>query len=133
MADEAIDIAERAADALRAAGIPVQGTRLDGLSGRDGCVVRMVAPHTAEHYYDGSRLVSCTLQFVSKHLDAIECMDECERAACALRAADLSSANGSYAMEGPVQADGEAEELAFGADMRHVWCARLTARIIRDF
>ena len=134
MAD-AIDIVDRAVDALAAAGIEVLGKRIDRLAGKDGTVVRMMPPRTVATYFDGSRRIDCTLQVISKRLEgAAEAMSECDRAAEALCAADLSSANGSYELVDaaePAERDGDVEELSVGTDRRHVWAARVLVRIIR--
>ncbi|HIS39955.1 MAG TPA: hypothetical protein IAC12_03820 [Candidatus Aphodovivens avistercoris] len=129
---EAIDICERAADALRGAGMDALGTRIDRITGKDGVVVRMMPSRTLEHYLDGSRLVECVLQVVSKRLNPADAMADCERASDALRAADLSSANGSYAVVLPAEPDGDMEELAVGEDRRHVWAVRLAVQIMRS-
>lgn len=129
---EAIDICDRAADALRKAGIEVLGQRIDRLTGKDGSVVRMMPPRTLARYFDGSRRMEATVQFIAKRLDPTEAMAECERASDALQAADLESANGSYRLVSQAEPDGDMEELAVGADRRHVWAVRLTAQIIRD-
>lgn len=129
---ETIDICERAVEALRAAGVEVTGQRLDRITGKDGTVVRMMPPRTVATYFDGSRRIDCTLQVISKSLDPVEAMAECERASDALRAADLSSANGSYEVAAPAEPDGDIEELAVGTDRRHVWAVRLIVQIIRN-
>lgn len=128
---DAMDIAERALDALRAAGMRVEGTRLDRLTGKDGSVVRALPSRVLAAYFDGSRREECALQFVCKSLDPVEAMAECERASRVLRDADLESANGSYALVGRPEPDGDMEELAVDA-MRHVWAARLAVQIIRN-
>ncbi len=133
--NETIDICERAVDALRRAGIDALGQRLDRVTGKDGVVVRMMPPRTVASYFDGSRRIDCTLQVIAKSLDPVEAMAECERAADAIRAADLSSANGSYELAdqaSPAEPDGDIEELAVGTDRRHVWAARLVVQIIRN-
>ena len=129
---ETIDICERAVEALRAAGVEVTGQRLDRITGKDGTVVRMMPPRTVATYFDGSRRIDCTLQVISKSLDPVEAMAECERASAALRAADLSRANGSYEVAAPAEPDGDIEELAVGTDRRHVWAVRLIVQIIRN-
>lgn len=133
MAD-AIDIVDRAVDALEAAGIEVLGQRIDRLTGKDGTVVRMMPPRTVATYFDGSRRIDCTLQVICKRLDPAEAMAECDRAAEALRAADLSSACGAYQLAdpgAPSERDGDVEELSVGADRRHVWASRVIVQIIR--
>lgn len=134
MADS-IDIVDRAVDALAAAGIEALGQRIDRLTGKDGTVVRMMPPRIVATYFDGSRRIDCTLQVISKRLEGpAAAMEECDRAADALCAADLSSANGSYELADaaePAERDGDVEELAVGTDSRHVWAARVLVRIIR--
>ena len=128
---ETIDICERAVEALKADGMDVLGQRIDRLNGKDGTVVRMMPPRTRATYFDGSRRVDCTLQVIAKRLEPLEAMAECERAVSALRAADLSSANGSYEIVAQAEPDGDIEEMTVGADRRHVWQARVVAQIIR--
>lgn len=129
---ETVDLCERAADALRAGGVDATTKRIDRLSGKDGTVVRMMPPRTRATYFDGSRRIDYTLQVISKSLDPMEAMATCERATEVLRAADLASANGSYEALAQAEPDGDVEEVAVGADMRHVWCARLTVQTIRQ-
>lgn len=129
---EAIDIVERAVDALGAAGIEVLGQRIDRLSGKDGTVVRMMPPRTRATYFDGTRRVDLTLQVVAKRLDPVEAADACDRAASALCSADLSSANGSYELvDAGAERDGDIEEMAMGADRRSVWSARVVVPVTR--
>lgn len=132
---ETIDICERAVDALKKAGIDALGQRIDRITGKDGVVVRMMPPRTVATYFDGTRRIDCTLQVIAKSLDPIEAMAACERAVEALRAADLSSVNGSYELADPAypaEPDGDVEELAVGTDRRHAWAARLVVQIIRN-
>lgn len=132
---ETMDLCDRAVAALREAGMEVLGQRIDRLSGKDGTVVRMMPPRTRATYFDGSRRVDCTLQVISKRLDPVEAADECDRAAGILCEADLSSANGSYALADaavPAERDGDVEEMTVGADRRHVWQARVTVQVIRQ-
>lgn len=130
---ETIDICSKAVEALKTAGMDgVLGQRIDRMTGKDGVVVRMMPPRTVATYFDGSRRVNCTLQVISKNLDPIVAMSECERASDILRAADLSSGNGSYEVAAPAEPDGDIEEITVGTDRRHVWAARLVVQIIRQ-
>lgn len=128
---ETIDICTRAVDALKAAGIAALGQRIDHITGKDGVVVRTMPPRTVATYFDGSRRIDMTLQVIAKSLDPVEAMAACERASDILRAADLSSANGSYELAAPAEPDGDMEEITVGTDRRHVWAVRLVAQIIR--
>ena len=130
---DAVDICERACDALRDAGMAdVRGTRMNALSGKDGLVVRQMPPVTLARYMDGTRRVELRVQVVSKRLDPVEAMSDCERAASALQDADLSSANGSFELVGAPEVDGDTEQLALDADLRHVFAVRLACQATRQ-
>ncbi len=128
---EALDICEVAAKALRAGGIEAKARPLSAIDKRDGTVVRLMPSVTVRTYMDGTRLLDCYLQVVSKALDEYEPMDTCERAARILETSDLSSENGSYEIVGLAEQDGDIERVAIGTDMRHVWAVRIVAKIIR--
>lgn len=128
---EALDICEVAAKALRAGGIEAKARALSAIDKRDGTVVRLMPSVTVRTYMDGTRLLDCYLQVVSKALDEYEPMDTCERAARILETSDLSSENGSYEIVGLAEQDGDIERVAIGTDMRHVWAVRIVAKIIR--
>ena len=129
---EALDICEVAARALRGGGIDAKARPLSAIDKKDGTVVRLMPSVTRRTYMDGTRLLDCCLQVVSKALDEYEPMGTCERAARILEAADLSSGNGSYEIVGLAEQDGDIERVAIGADMRHVWAVRIVAKIIRQ-
>lgn len=128
---DGIDICERAAEALRAAGIEAQARPLARLDGKDGTVVRLMPSVTRRQYMDGRRLLDCYVQVVSKSLDEYGAMETCDEAARVLRSADLASANGSYELCGLAEQDGDVERLGVGTDRRFVWGVRLVAKIIR--
>ncbi len=133
---EGIDICDRAAEALRAAGIDAVLTqRIDRITGKDGVLVRMMPPSTVATYFDGTRRINCTLQVIAKSLDPTEAIAICDKACDVLKTADLTSKNGSYELADPaypVEPDGDVEELAVGVDRRHVWAIRLVCQIIRQ-
>lgn len=133
MTEQAIDICEVAADALAEAGIAAKAQPLTAIDGKSGTVVRLMPSVARRAYMDGSRLLDCYVQVVSKGEpgDEFGPMDVCERAARALESADLSSRNGSYGIVGLAEQDGDAERVAVGTDMRHVWAVRIVAKIIR--
>ncbi len=131
MTEQAIDICEVAAAALRGAGIDAKAQPLTAVDGKDGTVVRLMPSVTRSTYMDGSRLLDCYVQVVSKSLDEYEAMDVCERSARVLTGADLSSGNGSYEIVGPAEQDGDVERVAVGTDRRRVWAVRIVAKIIR--
>ena len=123
-----IDICERARDALAGAGMdPVLVRRLDALSGREGAVVRLMPSATVATYYDGTRDVLLSLQLVSVRRDPLEAMADCDLAMDVLPLADLGSANGSYELAGPVEADGQPEDAGVADNGMHVWTARFRA------
>lgn len=129
---DTVDICERAVDALRAAGVvDARGTRIGALTGKDGIVVRLMPPTTLARYFDGSRRLQLTLQVISKRLDATEAMADCEHASGILMGADLASANGSYELATAPEVDGDIEQLALDADLRHVYAVRLACQAIR--
>lgn len=134
--NEGIDLCERAADALRSAGINTAITqRIDRITGKDGVVVRMMPPVTVATYFDGTRRINCTIQVIAKSLDPTESISICDKACEVLRTADLSSKNGSYEPADssyPAEPDGDVEELAVGIDKRHVWAIRMSCQIIRQ-
>ena len=133
MTKEAIDICEVAADALAEAGIAAKARPLSAIDGKSGTVVRLMPSVARRTYMDGSRLLDCYVQVVSKGEpgDEFEPMDVCERAARVLESADLQSRNGSYEIAGLPEQDGDVERVAVGTDMRHVWAVRIVAKIIR--
>lgn len=128
---EALDICEVAARALRGGGIDAKARPLSAIDRKDGTVVRLMPSVTRRTYMDGTQLLDCRLQVVSKALDEYGPMGTCERAARILESADLSSANGSYEIVGLAEQDGDIERVAIGTDMRHVWAVRIVAKIIR--
>lgn len=128
----ALDICEVAAKALRGGGIDAKARPLSAIDKKDGTVVRLMPSVTRRTYMDGTRLLDCHLQVVSKALDEYAPMDTCERAARILESADLESDNGSYEIVGLAEQDGDIERLAIGTDMRHVWAVRIVAKIIRQ-
>ena len=132
MGTAAVDICERARDALVAAGAgKVLVRRLDGLSGREGVVVRPMPGTVVSSYYDGSRDVVLRFQVVVKRRSPVEAMDWCDAAVAAILGADLSSANGSYDLAGPAWVEEDAQEVALGDDEMHVWAVRFGAAATR--
>lgn len=129
--EDAIDICEVAARALRGAGIDAQARLLSAVDGKDGVVVRLMPSVTRRTYMDGRRQLDCRVQVVAKSLDEYGAMDLCERAARALCSEVLASDNGSYEVVGLAEQDGDVERLAVGTDRRHVWAVRVVAKIIR--
>ena len=69
---EALDICEVAARALRDGGIDAKARPLSAIDKKDGTVVRLMPSVTRRTYMDGTRLLDCYLQVVSKALDEYE-------------------------------------------------------------
>lgn len=90
-----IDLADRLADALEAAGYANVRTRLLG-DREEGTCVRRAPGGRTRTYMDGSAEQEVRLTVMVRSSSELEAIEACDRAEAVASSADLSSGNGSY-------------------------------------
>lgn len=105
---EAIDLMERAKDALLTVGFPNVKLRPLGKD-EEGISLRRDPSTVIRTYMNGVQDVQFVIAIYARFEDESDAIDACELASRALRQADLSSHNGSYEVTGVREYSGVTE------------------------
>lgn len=128
-----IDLIENAKTQLEALGYSdVVLKRLDGLTGKEGIVLREVAYTPIERYYDGTSTGDYVYQAIVRRRGQADARETCGEVAAALEDWEPASSNGSYRLNpGGHSVYTYPQELELSESGFYAYEVRMVARIER--